>query len=105
MSKVIIKYSTPVYNAGKKLDGTLSSTIRCWHDVAVTIQTHVPESSLPNALLGAAPAGYYLTQHPQITQDPPKLKIYQVTSFAEKYSASGSGFVLERPSGEPAYTG
>jgi len=105
MSWVIIKYSVPIQNKAELLDGSLGTEVLGYRHIALTIQTHVFKADLPTAMTQLAPLGYYVTDHPQVSPDPPKLEIYQVVSQAEKYSASPLPFAIERPSGEPAYTG
>lgn len=105
MSWVILKYSTPIQNKAEKLDGSLHTQVVGYRHHALTIQTHVKKIDLFHAMGRLAPTGYYLTGHPQVTPDPPKVEIYQVVSTAEKFSDSPLPFDIERPSGEPAYTG
>jgi len=105
MAVVRIVYSTPLYNRGELLSGELSSEVLGYKNTCLTIQTHVTVSGLAAALQLLAPSGFYLTAHPQVSFTPPKVKMYQIVSTAENYSRTPAGFVIERPTGDVAYTG
>ena len=105
MTRVVIKYSSPIQNKAELLDGTLNTDVLGYRNVAVVIIRHVFKSDVQTQIANLVPDDYYMTGHPSITPDPPKLEMYQMSATSEYFSASPASFVIERPLGEVVYTG
>ena len=100
MAHVVIGYSVPVYNQGELLSGALHSEILCYQNFKVSIKTNVPLALIQAAIY--VPSGYYITEQPSVTPNPPKVGLYEVITISSNYSPAAQNAEIDRQSGSHA---
>lgn len=97
MAHVLIKYSVPIHSQQATLDGSAGTDVVGWENVAVSIRTNHVAAFATSGIY--YPNGYYITDTPSVTLNPPHTGLCDVITVSRCYSRTPKSASLVRLGG------